>query len=167
MPNWCDNRLTVSGPTLEVQRFFYESRCQKGCTKHNNTDTELIQLDHLVPMPQELLLTTSPTPKDQEELQALCKEKYGAPNWYEWKLANWGTKWDLCEVKINNPVIPLHRKKISVSCNFDTAWNPPISAFNTISKMFPRLTFTLNYTKEGCKLCKKIIWLSCKHRSEK
>jgi hypothetical protein len=46
------------------------------------------------------------------------------PRWYAWRIKNWGTKWDIVEVGY---------KWISDHClelSFDTAWDPPISAYD-------------------------------------
>ena len=51
------------------------------------------------------------------------KEKYGYDNWYDWRCANWGTKWNACEPEYNSK-----EKKIS----FDTAWSIP---YPIIAKM--------------------------------
>lgn len=39
------------------------------------------------------------------------KEKYGATTWYDWCVANWGTKWNACEVQVSDYTI-----------EFSTAW---------------------------------------------
>lgn len=55
--------------------------------------------------------------------------KYGYPDWYEWQVANWGTKWNACytQTNINSPDMIM----------FDTAWSPPIEAMTELSKMYP------------------------------
>ena len=44
------------------------------------------------------------------------KEKYGYDNWYDWRLANWGTKWNACESLYDEDTQNMH---------FDTAWSIP------------------------------------------
>jgi len=44
-------------------------------------------------------------------------------NWYEWNIANWGTKWDASIIDWERT----GEKEIYVS--FDTAWSPPVSLY--------------------------------------
>ena len=50
-------------------------------------------------MPEDLRSTVkrcdNATSKWQKENSRLLQEKYGADNWYDWSVANWGTKWDV------------------------------------------------------------------------
>jgi hypothetical protein len=69
--------------------------------------------------------------------------KYGYRNWYDWKNAKWGVKWDACEVK--------HRVS-SPECaryDYDTPWCPPSTLFETVSKEYPGLTFHFECNDEG------------------
>ena len=54
------------------------------------------------------------TGKELEELD----EKYGAHDWYNWNVNNYGTKWGDCETRMIN------RDKESLEYAFDTAWSP-------------------------------------------
>lgn len=64
-------------------------------------------------------------------------------DWYEWSIANWGTKWDACEPHIN------HDDKDYFSVNFESAWGPPIQWVDNIMQDFPDLCFTLEYEEPG------------------
>ena len=44
-------------------------------------------------------------------------DNYGFASWYEWSIANWGTKWDLSEFKRHDGGY--------IDCEFTTAWSPP------------------------------------------
>jgi hypothetical protein len=73
-------------------------------------------------------------------------ETYGVKNWYDWSIANWGTKWD----------IEGHGGRYNddyASYTFDSAWGPPREAFIEISKNFPGLTFDLEYFEPGMGFC--------------
>ena len=61
--------------------------------------------------------------------------------WYEWNIANWGTKWDVYE----NTEISRDEWRL----NFDTAWSPPIPFVEKLSKLYPTLTFTVAYSEQG------------------
>jgi hypothetical protein len=69
-------------------------------------------------------------------------ETYGAKNWYDWCIKNWGTKWDI--EGSGNRV-----GEESLSYNFSSAWSPPVEAFVKISESFPDLTFVIQYFESG------------------
>lgn len=68
--------------------------------------------------------------------------------WYDWRVNNWGTKWDLNDVNIED-------QGECFTVNFETAWGPPLEAFEKISKDFPSLSFELSYQEPGMDFCGK------------
>ena len=70
MPNWCSNKLTITGNKENLKMFKEQVR---------GVETDMC-LNNLVPMPKELEGTTSPG------------DKY---NWYDWRIRNWGIQWDV------------------------------------------------------------------------
>jgi len=72
----------------------------------NTDDASLLQ--HIIPMNEALL---------------------DGGDWYEWRLDNWGTKWDIYET---------HCTRIdanTLSMTFYTAWSPPIPIFDKLTDM--------------------------------
>ena len=70
-------------------------------------------------------------PNSIEELGKLlidCKEKYGFDNWYDWRVANWGTKWNACDSEYD---------KESEMVKFDTAWSIPYQIISKIAQDNP------------------------------
>lgn len=133
-PNWCENNLTIKGDKKTLDKFIQAA-------KRKNTD---LSLQKLVPMPKELENTKA----DHQHVNQDLIDKYGADNWYDWQVKNWGTKWDieatLLKDLYNNSNIPI-KLKDKIFYEFDSAWAPPIDAFITISKKFPTLDFSLRY----------------------
>lgn len=72
-----------------------------------------------------------------EEIRAL-KKKYGAADWYNWNIAQWGTKWNAYDQVDISPN----------SFSFNTAWSTPSPIINAISIMFPDVIFELDYADE-------------------
>ena len=93
MPNWCDNQITITGPNSVIDKI--EKIVKE---ESNNAEKGLLQFFH--PMPKELLETEAgpiaKTKAEKEERQAR-KLEFGAENWYDWRVNNWGTKWEVCE----------------------------------------------------------------------
>lgn len=161
MPNWCFNRLVVSGKQPDQAMAPY-------ITQEGDGDPYL-DFEKIAPTPQELLFHTGyatidgqpykawremetdattgqVTRKDvgigEAELQALT-EKYGAPDWYRWRLDNWGCKWSAGSCHI-------HGGKRSWKCEFDTPWAPPIELIQKLSSLLgPDYTVTLDFVEEG------------------
>ena len=61
---------------------------------------------------------------------------------YEWKINNWGTKW-------NARHLELEEKPRSLIYVFDTAWSPPLPIIFKMSQMFDGLFFILDYREDG------------------
>jgi hypothetical protein len=53
------------------------------------------------------------------------------PAWYDWRVKNWGTKWDLCEV---DNVRCVHSDVESLILEFKcwTAWSPPVPVWDRL-----------------------------------
>lgn len=89
------------------------------------------------PMPEELQGTTAPSNLPETASKAMI-EKYGADNWYDWHLSNWGTKWN----SYSN-----HLRDDGVS--FQTAWSLPDPIFAKMAEMYPTMTFNIECVEEG------------------
>lgn len=60
-------------------------------------------------------------------------QKYGCPTWYEWRIQNWGTKWNASSAEIAEGRL-----------SFLTAWNAPKAVMEKLSQMFP--TVSIHHT---------------------
>jgi len=147
MPNWNFNRLTVSGKRKDVGDFKkkavreYSGKIAPG--EESKTD---LSFNNFVPMPKELENTQSPyTPETAEEKQKskYLINKFGADNWYDWAIMNWGVKWDAS----NAALIEKHSDLLIYE--FDTAWGPPKEWLKKTSLLYPELEFTMEYEEPG------------------
>ena len=138
MPNWCSNSINIAGPTDKIKSLWDET---------NKEDSGL--LNAMVPMPKELRGTTSPTP---EEGQAGYKGPQplidGCSNWYDWAVSHWGTKWDIdtegLEFTDNGD------GTAQISGWFESAWAPPITAYDTfLANNDYELDLYANYEEGG------------------
>lgn len=73
-----------------------------------------------------------PRPKSEDE------------NWYDWNVTHWSTKWD-----ISSPFIGDDTEEDSIDFSFDTAWGPPIAAFQHWAQRDGRVTYRLEYVEPG------------------
>jgi hypothetical protein len=131
MPNWCFNTLSVDGDASAITKF------------REWLKDEPLTLQKIKPMPTELEETTSPVPAGQEDKSKELIEKYGADNWYDWHVKNWGTKWDIEATDIDDA------SDTNIYYSFDSAWGPSLAATKYLSTLFPDLTFTHKYYETG------------------
>jgi len=114
MPNWCYNNLSITA-TNDEQKAMLE-RVSKA-----EADDGFIGM--FMPLPEILKDTTSPSPADLDpELRTKMITETGFDNWYDWQVANWGTKWD-------PDVQGAEFDGETLSVSFDSAWSPPIGFY--------------------------------------
>jgi hypothetical protein len=86
-------------------------------------------LMEFLPTPKPLLETMAGSYGDSEKQQALELQQlenirlFGAKDWYDWNVANWGTKWDFNLENVER--VDEH----TLTAAFDSAWAPPIDAY--------------------------------------
>jgi hypothetical protein len=142
MPNWCFNHLTVS-----VHNESGRKLVQAFKPDHAQGEEKASPFSALYPCPDELMATQATFGNGDPETIAKHeenKEKYGYRHWYEWRLANWGTKWDAAEVWFE------HEGDDQVCIRFDTAWSPPTEFFRWYAEQHPDVVFLNQYDEEGC-----------------
>jgi hypothetical protein len=145
MPNWCSNELTISGDKEAISRFV------AGVNKDDSNN--LLLIESYLPTPEDLTVTMSGSFGDDsspEALELAAKqksniEKYGHKDWYDWNIANWGTKWSDSDTDGGD----IYNDGTTVSYTFQSPWGPPEEAFRRISAIFPELTFVLSFSEEG------------------
>ena len=142
MPNYCNNNIVITGPNSVIDKIEKIANGDKG---------DLLQ--YFYPMPKALQDTTAPLQKDAtKEEKAKAKEnlkKYGYDNWYDWRVENWGTKWDIMEF------YNIDRKEIGedeseISLGFDTAWAPALGAYERFIDENSNCSLKAYYYEPGC-----------------
>jgi hypothetical protein len=129
MPNWCANHAIFS----------HEDESQVNRLVEAFNKSEFFQTFR--PMPDELKDTVSPG-----EVNPALVAKYGASNWYDWCIQNWGCKWDT-----QTEDGSAERDGLSVTMNFDTAWSPPIIFYDFMAEQ--GWTIEAYYFEPGMSFC--------------
>ena len=126
MPNWCSNKVTFThGDHAQIKRL----------VEAYNRDGLFAEFH---PCPQELLDTVAGSHGDADKQAELEKqekaniERHGHANWYDWCVANWGTKWD---VNTNGDTAEVEDGELAVEIWFDTAWSPPIGFYQHMESL--------------------------------
>lgn len=155
MPNHVTNILTVNGSQDEliIDSLFNEE---------NEIDFNIF-----APMPEELKKVSSPVKivtKEERDAEIADYEqrlangqptlgntfsitqemsddyiaRFGANNWYDWAIANWGTKWGGYDAERESPD----------TVKFLTAWSTPVNAIKSLSLKYPEQEFNVRYADE-------------------
>ena len=66
--------------------------------------------------------------------------------WYDWRLANWDTKWDAYDVAVTDD------DPECLEIQFSTAWSPPEAICNQIREDYPDVSVSWFYDEPGCEL---------------
>ena len=119
MPNHTDNRVILSHDDSQQIDMIYNIM--------NTEDTPLCQT--LIPMDEKLL-----------EISGFS-DNYELQGWYEWRLENWGTKWDVYETHCTR------MDANTLVLNFYTAWSPPMPIYDKLVDM--GFEVTARYLDEG------------------
>jgi len=92
---------------------------------------------------QKLLQKMDPEYKKQADKRKSNIKKYGSPDWYEWSIKNWGTKWNSSDLDFRLNVGPRDWGVTEVDFTFLTAWSPPEPILQKLSEMEPDLKFDI------------------------
>ena len=135
MPNWTSNRLRIQTDSDSQTEFkkiaelkeIFESDNPFGkiipepdWSKIPNEDGELpIKEEHKNHLGEELFHITKFASSDKQD----CR-------WYDWRLQNWGTKWNACNVEITRD------DEDYLEIRFDTAWSPAQPVIEKIRELY-------------------------------
>jgi hypothetical protein len=147
MPNWCFNTLSVNATNEAGKKLVEAFRPKYKYEDSNGLYARPFQ--DLMPCPEELHCDAGffgeGTEKEKEmlALYASNKAKHGYAHWYDWQIANWGTKWDarVEDFQDDDPT--------DVLIYFDTAWSPPIDFLRWYCEKHPDVVLSLTYDEEG------------------
>jgi len=143
MPNHCYNVITTNDDATD----------RKIAELLRGEGGQLIDFEKVIPMPEELKgevnergIFNFPNPDGEEtdqggvpiSLGLEFERKYDAKNWYEWRIKNWGSKWNAYSCEDIGNIIP----------SFTTAWGPPEGILEKLSKLFPEFRLTCDYDIE-------------------
>lgn len=165
MPNHVTNILQVYAPSKEWEHTKQLYALVKGLLEDPSEGNfnlfyhpdgvmyEEITMEHLLPTPHQLqnqqpfppsILFSEEVTHEERMARAKLKKEYGADNWYDWRIKNWGTKWDMYEFH----GIHSDYQTGEFTIQFQTAWSAPHDFVEFISTLFPDLYFHLQWADE-------------------
>lgn len=154
MPNHITTQVEIKGTKAKIKKLIKDTKIiLDGDVQENQFD-----FNGIIKMPPELKNTTSPPTivstarealqknKLDKELAAknrwpsntnryisqaeadLRRKKYNALDWYDWSVANWGTKWNAYDVHYTT------HDDTKLVLQLDTAWDTPRGIWNTLEE---------------------------------
>lgn len=125
MPNYCDNSLHIQGNAERLKQLTEELFVER----EGNYE---LTFDKIKPMPKELI--------DE--------------GWYEWRVENWGTKWDAdCYSYYSADDLQKFADAGEISVSFATAWAPPLEFLQTLAEKYDDLLIECHFIEIGCEIC--------------
>lgn len=145
MPNWCGNQIKIIGPREKIRELW------------RNTEANGL-LATMVPEPDYSVTPVRETfpeikaqhAKTEAEREEAVKNEPAIreDSWWDWRVQNWGTKWD-----VDSDTLVLwdsdDHDLASIEGGFDSAWSPPEQAVATYCEQNPDVEITLYYYESG------------------
>jgi hypothetical protein len=163
MPNWCANSLKLVASTADSEKKLAEIVQELSRAKEAGDDASIFNL--VKPIPEALKITAgflgAGTPEQTALLEAEKRnlETYGYKNWYDFAIAEWGTKWD---ARTENDSFEVSGNQVTIF--FDTAWSPPMGIYYALEEMGFKVEATyveqgmgyIGYYTDGVDTCEKM-----------
>lgn len=172
MPNWCVNKVRIEGSVANVQSFKEKHFNSEDEFEFNTIVAMPKELEHTsTPENEKILyafygistdrLTASFYSKsDLDEIKqdpaVMSKapfvkqlyDKYGYVSWYQWSIANWGTKWNSSDTYLED-IRHFSDGTAMLTFEFSTAWSHPHAIYEKLAIMYPELTVTAQFDEES------------------
>ena len=142
MPNHCYQQVRIEGPHYLVS-MLYNGLTENGYNPHNGGRALNPQFCQLV----------CPMPFEQWQAPKAKWRQFNVEGWYDWRVNNWGTKWEVVDVEIDEE---LSREKVEeftadTKSWFEfrcwTAWGPPVPVWDKLHELGVKVHAT--YQDEG------------------
>jgi hypothetical protein len=154
MPNWCSNEVTVYANSREdlTRLLAMATHPVEGDDDSDDAIPNLspFRMESIHTTPRELMENNKPSGGEQLQNAIAGNTNYEYDNWYDWRVANWGTKWDMDNVELDT-VVPTGgeiSKQYSFNLVYQTAWSPNIEFWKYVCNMGPFIV-EMRYIEEG------------------
>ena len=139
MPNHCYNKVTISVGDADGQNLKVLVDTLK--SEENQTDFDF---NAILPMPPELEnVDWSEAEEMNDIIRARYKKQHGSDNWYDWRVNNWGTKWNSYSCEL------VEQEDDYVVYTFDTAWGPPTGVIEALREQCPDFSISAFFDEPG------------------
>lgn len=126
MPNHVTNYVKLHGEESGILRLMQT-------VKSDEFGLGTIDFNKIIPMPDDIYCG---------DLGPKERDLYGEKNWYDWRISNWGTKWNAYGYSED------HQYNNDRKINFLTAWAAPHPVIEKLSEMFPYIKIEHEWADE-------------------
>ena len=113
MPNHVTNKIRIQCDTMGLEEFKNQISGENG----------VIDFEKIIPMPG-ATIESKDVPMTGEEMGR------NPFNWYDWSIANWGTKWNAYDIRVQDEWDGGDNCEMEI--HFDTAWSAPFPIINAL-----------------------------------
>ena len=121
MPNWCSNEVTMFGDAEVIKEIV---ELMNTVNKDNPDESNAFDFNNLLPTPEDI-----------------------GDEWYQWRVDNWGTKWNSVDTFADTTEDPEY-----IWYNFDTAWAPAKGIYEELTKRYPSVGIGWFYREPGVEI---------------
>ena len=144
MPNWCMNRVVISGSEEDIKKL----------KEQVSSEESALDFNKIVPSPdwKNIPNEKGQLPKPEElkngngEVIAITHNFPDGTNdsrWYDWQIKNWGTKWNVSNVDV------VAEASDFIEFEFDTAWSPPEPIISKLRELYPDVSISAFFDEPG------------------
>lgn len=126
MPNHVTNIITYEGDRKQIAEMLE-------AIKKGELGIGTVDFNKIIPMPDDIY---------RGDLGPKERELYGDKNWMDWRIGNWGTKWNCYGYEESFDYSQTD------SLWFQTAWSAPHPILQKLSDMFPEIEFRHQWADE-------------------
>jgi len=160
MPNHCHNRVTIYGAGNDTEETREQIAKLKEIFEGESIFSQIIPEPDWVNTPLMSKDVSYWLHSKRGEVGELPVYKDGAfgkqlrfastdlvdDRWYDWRLANWDTKWDCYDVEVTDD------DPDQFEVEFNTAWSPPEAICSALKEQYPDLAISWFYDEPGCEI---------------
>ena len=152
MPNHCHNRVTIYGSgndtdetreqIAKIKQMFEDEHCFTQIIPEPDwANTPLMSGDVKGLVYDRGKLGELPMPDGTFQSTGRHDDR-----WYDWRLANWDTKWDCYDVEV------VDDDPECTEIQFNTAWSPPEAICSALREQYPDLAVSWFYDEPGMEI---------------
>ena len=153
MPNHCHNRVTVYSSNTEdvakIKQIFEDENCFTQIIPEPDWPNTPLAPEHVNELYGAKRGNVGELPVKSEDPWLTYRFKSTGQQddrWYDWRLANWDTKWDCYDVEVTDD------DPECTEIQFETAWSPPEAICHALREQYPDVSISWFYDEPGCEI---------------